>query len=170
MQRAVATEMLICLALNRVCHARGFRNVFFFVSWLGDGKFWYGLIASLPFIFGERGGAASLQMIKVGLLNLAIYHLIKGLAGRARPCAVENSIMLGAAPLDRYSFPSGHTMHAVAFSTITIAYVPQLAWILMPLISFIALSRIVLGLHYPTDVLAGAVIGALTASYIPRYL
>ena len=62
-------------------------------------------------------------------------------------------------PLDRYSFPSGHTLHAVCFTSIACAYLPVLAWVLVPFALLVALSRMVLGLHYPTDVLAGALIG-----------
>jgi len=69
----------------------------------------------------------------------------------------------GATPLDRYSFPSGHTLHAVAFTVVATAHVPALAPILWPFAALVAASRVVLGLHYPTDVLAGALIGAALA-------
>jgi undecaprenyl-diphosphatase len=103
-------------------------------------------------------------MVKVGVVNLALYKVIKSLTGRARPCAVSTTIILGTTPLDQYSFPSGHTMHAVAFSMIATAHQPELAWVLVPFSSLIAMSRVILGLHYPTDVLAGGVIGACVAS------
>ena len=79
---------------------------------------------------------------------------------RERPFISYSSIQSGTAPLDRYSFPSGHTLHAVCFTLIAIAHVPALAPILVPFMLLIAASRVVLGLHYPTDVLAGALIGA----------
>ncbi len=69
----------------------------------------------------------------------------------------------GAEPLDAFSFPSGHTLHAVAFSIVAIAYYPALAWVLVPFSLLVAMSRLVLGLHYPSDVLAGAALGALIA-------
>jgi len=68
-----------------------------------------------------------------------------------------------AAPLDRYSFPSGHTLHAVSFTWQAGAHFPELLWVLVPLAALIGASRVVLGLHYPSDVLAGAAIGAALA-------
>jgi undecaprenyl-diphosphatase len=108
----------------------------------------------------------SLSLIKVGVVNLALYKVIKSLTGRPRPCAVSASITLGTAPLDQYSFPSGHTMHAVAFSMVATAHHAELTWLLVPFSSLIALSRVLLGLHYPTDVIAGGIIGGYVASIL----
>jgi undecaprenyl-diphosphatase len=69
----------------------------------------------------------------------------------------------GTPALDRYSFPSGHTLHAVSFTILATASFPQLTWLLAPFATLVAASRVVLGLHYPTDVAAGALIGALLA-------
>ncbi|HYR36596.1 MAG TPA: phosphatase PAP2 family protein, partial [Burkholderiales bacterium] len=65
-----------------------------------------------------------------------------------------------AAPLDAFSFPSGHTLHAVAFTLVALNYYPALAPTLVAFTLLTAGSRVVLGLHYPSDVLAGAALGA----------
>ncbi|HEY0502237.1 MAG TPA: phosphatase PAP2 family protein, partial [Lysobacter sp.] len=79
---------------------------------------------------------------------------------RPRPFASDRRIHAWVAPLDEFSFPSGHTLHAVAFSIVGMAHYPMLAWVLVPFTASVAASRVVLGLHYPSDVLAATVIGS----------
>jgi undecaprenyl-diphosphatase len=133
------------------------------VSRLGDGVFWYTLIAILPLTHGILGLKASLHMLATGGVALALYKSLKIYTRRERPCDYATEIVALVPPLDRYSFPSGHTLHAVSFSTVAIYYVPSLAWILVPFTMLVASSRIVLGLHYPSDVLVATVIGLVLA-------
>ena len=166
MQRCYGVDLRLVEMSNRLSLRRGVRPLFASISRLGDGLFWYSLILCLPLMFGWQAIATSLQMALAGFLGLVIYKWIKQLTERARPFAVSSSISLGTAPLDKYSFPSGHTLHAVTFSLIAIHAYPVLAWVLIPLTFLIALSRVVLGLHYPTDVMAGAIIGTTLATTI----
>jgi undecaprenyl-diphosphatase len=163
-QWVVDREVVVCKLFNRVSRRTSIRMFFVSVSELGDGSAWYVLILFLPLIYGQSGFNTSFYMVKVGLVNLMFYKVIKHLTGRPRPCAVNLNISMGTAPLDQYSFPSGHTMHAVAFSMVATAHHPDLAWVLVPFSTLIAVSRIVLGLHYPTDVIAGGLIGGYLAS------
>ena len=59
--------------------------------------------------------------------------------------------------------PSDHTLYAVAFTTVASAGDPQLVWLLVPFTLLIALSRTVVGLHYPADVTTGGSLGAFVA-------
>lgn len=102
-------------------------------------------------------------MLLVGLVCMSLYKWLKGKTLRPRPYEVHQDIWLTGRPLDRFSFPSGHTLHAVAFSLVLLSYYPQLYWLAVPFTVLVALSRVVLGLHYPSDVLAGAAIGSLIA-------
>jgi undecaprenyl-diphosphatase len=96
----------------------------------------------------------------VGAVGLALYKVLKRTLVRERPFVGLVGIECAMPPLDRYSFPSGHTLHAVAFSTLGVAFVPALAVVLVPFAILVAASRVVLGLHYPSDVLVGAALGA----------
>ncbi|MBK1648748.1 phosphatase PAP2 family protein [Rhabdochromatium marinum] len=132
---------------------------FAIVSRLGDGVFWYALIAFFVLFDGLDGLQAGLHMLATNAVGLALYKSLKHGTRRKRPCDADIGIRAVIAPLDRYSFPSGHTLHAVAFSTVALYYYPHLAWLLVPLTLLIAASRVVLGLHYPSDVLMATGIG-----------
>ncbi|HEY0856527.1 MAG TPA: phosphatase PAP2 family protein [Albitalea sp.] len=136
------------------------------VSWLGDGALWYALIATLPWWGGPEGVKCALYMVALGGVNLVFYKALKQRIARPRPFVSCAGIRACARSLDEFSFPSGHTMHAVAFSLLLSHYHPALALPLWGFTALVALSRIVLGLHYPSDVAAGALIGWLTGMFM----
>jgi undecaprenyl-diphosphatase len=156
-----AAELKFCRYLNRSSRSSPVRQLFRAVSWLGDGWVWYAVLLALPLLYGAAGFQAALHLAATGALGVLFYKLIKNNAVRERPYITHSAIECASAPLDRYSFPSGHTLHAVCFTLMLTAYLPEWAVALAALATLIALSRVVLGLHYPTDVAAGAVLGAL---------
>jgi undecaprenyl-diphosphatase len=113
---------------------------------------------------GSDGLLPVLHMALAGLSGTLLYKWLKGKTLRPRPFEVHQDIFMTGKPLDKFSFPSGHTLHAVVFGLVAINYYPALSFIIMPFVSMVALSRVVLGLHYPSDVLAGAFIGSLIAA------
>ncbi|HJY39920.1 MAG TPA: phosphatase PAP2 family protein [Steroidobacteraceae bacterium] len=162
-RRVDAIEHAWCLRLNRGCSQPAVRDIFAAISKLGDGVFWYGLIFLLPAVYGESALYPALRMAIVGVVGVGLYKYLKSRLVRERPYISLAGITPGTRALDRYSFPSGHTLHAVSFTTLAITSFPQLAWLLVPFAALIAASRVVLGLHYPSDVAAGAIIGAALA-------
>ena len=166
--RVDQAERRMCMVANAACQRRLVRALFRGVSRLGDGVVWYVLMAAMPLLIGlerwREGLQASLQMLLAGAAGLLLYKLLKKKLVRERPFIGLIGIECAMPPLDRYSFPSGHTLHAVTFTAIAISHVPQLAVVLVPFALLVAASRVVLGLHYPTDVLAGAVLGGLLAA------
>ena len=156
-------ELRLCVGCNRGVRLAGLRRLFEVASRLGDGMVWYALIAVLPAVGGRAGLVLSLRMAIAGLAGLLLYKALKHRLVRERPFITHASIVRAGVPLDRYSFPSGHTLHAVCFTVLALDAFPVLAWVLVPLAGLIALSRVVLGLHYPSDVVAGAAIGEAVA-------
>lgn len=159
-------DLALCLRLNRLSHLAALRLAFRGISRLGNGVFWYSLMLLLPLIQGPAAWLTVARMALVGLIGLALYKWLKQRTSRPRPCQVYAAITAAAPALDRFSFPSGHTLHAVAFSLVAVAGLPELAPLLYGFTLLVALSRPILGLHYPSDVLAGAVIGGLVAETV----
>jgi undecaprenyl-diphosphatase len=157
-RRCDSLEQSLCLRINRASRYPPVRRFFTVISRLGDGVFWYLLIFAFA-VGSAQGAQIAVQMAMAGLFSLVLYRQLKHRLVRERPYVSHAGIRLGTAPLDRYSFPSGHTLHAVCFTTIACSHVPGLLPLLLPFTCLVAASRVVLGLHYPTDVAAGAGLG-----------
>jgi undecaprenyl-diphosphatase len=163
LERLRLWDHALCIRFNCAVRIAPVCRVFRGISRLGDGVFWYSLMLALLAVEGTRAFGPVARMAATGLVCTLLYKWLKSKTSRPRPFAVEAAVRAGADPLDPFSFPSGHTLHAVAFSVVAIAFYPVLAWLLVPFTLLVAISRVVLGLHYPSDVLAGAALGALIA-------
>ncbi|MCR8843902.1 phosphatase PAP2 family protein [Paenibacillus sp. SC116] len=112
-------------------------------------------------------------LIALGISHIPVV-LIKKVYPRLRPHVAMPDIRTFRKPLVDHSFPSGHSTAAFSIIVPFIALMPQLSWILIPAAGIVALSRMYLGLHYPSDCLAGAILGAgtaaLTVSLWPSHL
>ncbi|MGE5522624.1 MAG: phosphatase PAP2 family protein [Rhodospirillaceae bacterium] len=169
LERFLEWERACTLRLNRTAMSREWVGVLVAVSKLSDGGVWLALMAVLALI-GPDGKQCALHMLLAGATATIVYKLLKTCTGRPRPCERLDEVRSCVAPLDEFSFPSGHVLHAVTFTTIAIAYYPSLALGLVPFTVLVALSRVALGLHYPSDVIAGAGIGWLIALVSFRFV
>jgi len=160
LERLQRWDARLCERTNRWLHVRALLHLFRAVSWLGNGIFWYALMLAVLLREPREAALPVLHMVFVGVACTAAYKMLKARTLRPRPYQLLRHVEAGAAPLDAFSFPSGHTLHAVAFTLVALEYWPGLAPLLVPFTLLTAASRVALGLHYPSDVLAGAAIGA----------
>jgi undecaprenyl-diphosphatase len=125
----------------------------------GDGWLWYAMGLAILALGGktrfEALGAAGVS----SALSILLFMWLKRLTGRRRPCQLEPHCWATLLPPDQFSFPSGHTMTAFAVAIPMVLFYPTLAIGLFFCALSIAVSRILLGMHFLSDVVAGALIG-----------
>ena len=131
----------------------------------GDGWLWYAMGLAI-LLFGGENRFAALGAAGTGaILSILLFIWLKPLTGRPRPCQIEPHCWAKLLPPDQFSFPSGHTMTAFAVAVPLLLFYPTLAIGLLFCAISIAASRILLGMHFLSDVLAGAAIGG-TLGYL----
>mgnify|MGYP001534438284 FL=1 len=104
-------------------------------------------------------------MYKRQVGNVCLKHLV----ARPRPCWLDESVpLLIASPTD-YSFPSGHTLSSTISATILTKTDRRFGYAAIPMAALLAFSRLYLFVHFPSDVLAGAVLGLVIGVVVSRY-
>lgn len=152
-------EWRFCQRITLLSLYRPWRLTLQTASRLGDWPIWVLLIVAQPWLQPNYGWRM-VQYTAIALIALMVYRLLKRRLCRERPfITYRNGVHCGEPARDRYSFPSGHTMHAVMFSVLVAAHTPWLLPVVLPLALLIAVSRVGLGLHYVSDVLAGGALG-----------
>lgn len=126
----------------------------------GDGWLWYALALVLLATGGAHGRLAVLQAAISASIGIVLFLWLKRITGRKRPCALEPHCWSTLLPPDQFSFPSGHTITAFAVTIPVSVQYPDAAPGLYFCALSIALSRIVLGMHFMSDVVAGALLGS----------
>lgn len=137
---------------------------------IGDGWLWGGLALAIALWGGSQRFDALAISITAGATGCGLFMLLKRAFGRRRPCHLMPHCWAQLLPPDQFSFPSGHTITAFAVAVSLSPFYPALAPALFFTAASIAASRILLGMHFLSDVLAGAAIGTVLAKVVSAAL
>ena len=134
-------------------------------SALGAGGFIWIIFGSIAGIFPANTAAMWRLWLAVAVTFVVVDDVVKPLFERPRPFQVMEIALIDARP-NTESFPSGHAAMAAAGALAGVRMLPRAAWILWPLATVVALSRVYLGVHWPTDVIAGIALGYAIAWFV----
>lgn len=151
----------IMIRANRWSAPRWMRHWMICATRGGDGWLWYALALAVGLFGGERRWAVLASAALSASVGIALFVVVKHWIRRPRPCAHHAHCWAKLLPPDHFSFPSGHTITAFAVATPVAAAYPALFVGLLFCALSVAASRILLGMHYLSDVAAGAALGIL---------
>lgn len=155
--------------VNRWRAPRWFRLFMILATRMGDGWLWYATGAAV-LIWGGHSRYAAIGSAGLAVLSgICLFLLLKRVSHRKRPCDLEPHCWASILPPDQFSFPSGHTITAFAIATTLGFFYPDFLAALLVIAVSIAASRIILGMHFLSDVLAGSLIG-VSLAYTFLYL
>lgn len=171
MQWLMQLDGTILLLIQEYIRADWMNGFWQFITSLGD-RGWFWIAVSVLLLIPKKTRMIGLAALLSLTVNALITNItLKPLIARTRPfVAIEGLQILVAAPRD-YSFPSGHTSASFAAALVYLRMIPKKysVWF-VSLAVLIAFSRLYVGVHYPTDVLAGFLIGAFSSWMICRFI
>ncbi len=155
------TRMFLWCVNSR--HQRMLAKTARLISRTGDGYLQIALPTSLALIAGEAGQNLLLATLLAFLIQLPIYWVLKNSFQRRRPPDAIPAFCSSITASDKFSFPSGHTAAATLLASLVYLYFGAVAIPLMVWAALVGASRVILGVHFPTDILAGATLGTSIA-------
>lgn len=166
-ERVAEMEFDILYALQSI-HTGPLDFVMTTVSKMGDAGFVWIIMALALMLSRKSRSCGFLMLVSMAICLLFGNLFLKNLIARERPCWIDPSVQLLLANPTDYSFPSGHTMHGFTAATMIFLHNRRAGIAALILAAVIAFSRMYLFVHFPTDILGGAIIGVLVAMLVYR--
>jgi undecaprenyl-diphosphatase len=155
-----ARDHRVMRRVNRWRAPRWLRVWMIWSTRLGDGWIWYTVGITLLLFGGDLRFIAFAASASAEIATVVLFRGMKKASHRKRPCHLEAHCWSSVLPPDQFSFPSGHAMSAFAIAIPLCIFYPELQAALLILAVSIAVSRVVLGMHFVSDVVVGSLLGA----------
>lgn len=153
------------LGLNSLHQRMQLETLARFISFTGDGYLYLMMGVALPLLFPDQGSTFLLVSLLAFVIELPIYWVLKRSFKRRRPFHVVQALAPVLKPSDEFSFPSGHTTAAFMIAGIISICFPDFSLLAYTWAALIGLSRVMLRVHFISDVLAGMALGSLIAYF-----
>lgn len=165
LQRLAEFDARLFLGVNRLHRHLPLEKLVRGISFTGDGHFYVAMAILLPLCYPDEGTQFLLAGLLSFLIELPLYWVLKRSCKRRRPFHVVQALAPLLQPSDEFSFPSGHTTAAFMMAMLVGVFFPAA---LLPMIlwaSLVGLSRVMLRVHFISDVLAGIGLGSAIAMF-----
>jgi undecaprenyl-diphosphatase len=162
-EKVTAWDVLFFTSIFRKQELPALTSFMRMLSASGNGYLYPLATAGLFVCVPDKAITLFLTVVLAFALELPIYYFVKQTIRRNRPFTSLNGIQNRIIPSDQFSFPSGHTAAAFIMATLLASFFPAAALPVYLWASLVGLSRVYLGVHYPSDILAGVVMGSACA-------
>lgn len=153
--------------VNQSLHNAFFNVVMPIITYTGENGLIWLCLAVFLYVSGPQRRRTSFLMLLALLFSFVLgEEILKHIIQRPRPFLSLEGVNLLVTSPGSFSFPSGHTASAFASSLVIARKIPRLAWPLILLAVLMAFSRVYVGVHYPLDILGGALLGAICARLV----
>ncbi len=164
MNRIQKRDTAILMLFNNSIRCKAFNLIMPILTYIGSSVF--AILFCIATFFDAFTRTLSIKTSSALIISSIIVRIIKISVNRLRPYLILQNLNTRKIGIDNYSFPSGHTTCAFCIAVMLSLNLPSLTLVSILIASFVGVSRMYLGVHYPTDVFVGSLIGSATSIII----